>query len=1478
MRGSGLVFATAMAMAFSTVASPASADDPVLPEAKPLTVATQDESADVGDRVIVQWEPDATKSERAAARGEVDPVESVRLASAQWQVLTLPGGESAERAAARLADNPAVRSAEPDFRVERHADATDPSWSSLWGLKNTGQKVGPVSYAAPGADIDASGAWDKTVGEATTTVAVIDDGYRFTHPDAASRLWVNPGETAANGVDDDANGIIDDVNGADFSGATTDGNPTDDSDFGGHGTHVAGTISATRNNAKGITGVAPGVRLMPLRVCGGVPFTCSGAALIAAINYAGRMGAKVVNISMGTTADTTVYRDAMAKWPNTLYVISAGNDNFNNDWDYEPTPPVEWNPSHPCVDNPSTSGIAGAIDNVICVAATNQADAPASFSNYGAATVDVAAPGTEILSTSTNRQLWSENFEGTFEFTGWTNDGFVKAMRGTNNVIDSGFSQAPGTTRSFTTPGQTTSGPNVCTMTALAFGSYGWNPAGFTWAPVIDGVAGSAAQITKPSWRVNVPSGRHSVAIKFSYQQGGDEDAYVVFDNLDLRCFAAPGAEDATSYEFKQGTSMAAPHVAGIVGLLASYEPGASTTQLRSAVFSSVDAVSALNPTSGSKPIATGGRVDANKALTAIDAAVAPDTEVTSVTPSSGVSNGSVVFAFSQKTTNAPLARFECATTDAGQTQSFSTCTSPFTATGTGTFTKTFSVRAVDTRGNADPSPATRAWTIDTIPPTVSITGGPAQGSIVTSSSPSFTFTAEAGATTECKLDASAYSNCTSPKSYTGLADGSHTFTVKATDAAGNTATASRTWTLYGAAPNTTIINRPNAAWMFTTAAFSFSSSQAGTFECNLDNAGFSACTSPRNYSGLAEGSHTFAVRAVNPASVVDPTPAQWTWTVDTVAPDTTITAAPLGTVSSATAQFSFISTESGTFECSLDGLPYASCTSPKSYTSLAEGSHSLRVRARDAATNLDATPATRTWTVDTVAPSVSITSGPATGSAVASSSATFAFSAEAGASVRCKLDSQQWGSCTSPITHSSLSDGSHTFSVMGWDAASNVATATRTWTVDTVAPDSTITAGPSGAVSSTSAQFSFTGTEVATFECSLDNAAFTSCTSPKSYAGLAQGAHAVRVRAVDAANNVDVTPATRTWTVDTVAPTITIANGPLVNSPSTSATFTFSSEPGATLDCKLDDQNYTPCSSPTSYTSLAEGTHTFLVRARDAAMNAGSTSRTWTVDTVAPDTTITEGPSGAVNSATVQFGFSSTEPGTFQCSLDGAVFTACTGPRVLESLSQGEHTFAVRAVDDLGNGDATPATRTWTVDATPPVITLSGPGDTAADTATITVAASEPVALECQIDGGVVTACVSPVVYAGLAPGLHTVSVWASDLAGSRVGPSVWTWTVERAADPVTPVPPAPANVTVGFPRKRVAAVSWQASAGASSYQVRISKRNSATRFGSWKSTAVTKASFRKLRKKAKYTVEVVAVGPAGTSSATKLTFRQRK
>lgn len=293
--------------------------------------------------------------------------------------VTTPGAAPAD-VASWAAATAGVATIEPDYVITSAAVSNDPSFGQLWGLSNTGQSGGLRD-----ADIDAPEAWDMTTGSRSVVVAVIDTGIDYTHRDLAANAWRNPGEVAGDGLDNDGNGFVDDVYGWDF--ANNDADPLDDQ---GHGTHVAGTIGAVGNNGTGVVGVSWNVSIIGLKFLG-ANGSGSTSGAVAAINYATRMrrdfGINIVatNNSWGGGGSSTSLRDAIAAGGQAgiLFVAAAGNESTN----------IDATPSYPA---------SYTSDAVISVAATDRSNNLASFSNYGATGVDLAAPGVSIYSTVRN--------------------------------------------------------------------------------------------------------------------------------------------------------------------------------------------------------------------------------------------------------------------------------------------------------------------------------------------------------------------------------------------------------------------------------------------------------------------------------------------------------------------------------------------------------------------------------------------------------------------------------------------------------------------------------------------------------------------------------------------------------------------------------------------------------------------------------------------------------------------------------------------------------------------------------------------------------------------------------------------------------------------------------------------------------------------------------------------------------------------
>lgn len=279
--------------------------------------------------------------------------------------------------AARITASPGVEYVEANTVIRLENTPDDPQLGSLWGMEK----------------ISAEAAWEISTGNRDVVVAVIDSGVDYNHPDLKDNYWFNPGETGVdeqgrnksnNGIDDDGNGYVDDFRGWNFVNNTN--NPMDDND---HGTHCAGTIGATGNNGSGVVGVNWNVGIVGLKFIS-ASGSGSTAAAISAIEYATKLGVAMTSNSWGGGGSSNAMLAAIreANEAGVLFIAAAGNSTSNND--SRPHYPSNYK-----------------VDNVIAVAATQQNDALASFSSYGRTTVDLAAPGVGILSTTRNNKFRS---------------------------------------------------------------------------------------------------------------------------------------------------------------------------------------------------------------------------------------------------------------------------------------------------------------------------------------------------------------------------------------------------------------------------------------------------------------------------------------------------------------------------------------------------------------------------------------------------------------------------------------------------------------------------------------------------------------------------------------------------------------------------------------------------------------------------------------------------------------------------------------------------------------------------------------------------------------------------------------------------------------------------------------------------------------------------------------------------------------
>jgi subtilisin family serine protease len=766
-------------------------------------------AAPLSTRVIVQWRRGSDHVERVEARADAGVAYAGELGDPNFQLVLTQPGDSAAAAAQALEEDPAVVVAEPDSLRSVDAVPNDPRFAEEWGLQNTGQTINGLAGGKSGNDINVISAWDRTVGTPTTVVADIDTGYRSDSPDLGPVEWTNPGEIAANGIDDDGDGFIDDVHGWDFVGEnvnvpTPDNNPDDTNVIsGGHGVHTAGTIGAKGNDGIGITGVAQNIRIMPLRVCSNEPsineVRCATSAIIAAINYAGARGARVANMSLGGTAYNQTEVNAIAAHPGTLYVISAGNDAANNDSGLSGTAGHHY----PCDYKPTTQAVpAGTVENVICVAALDPSEALASYSDYGATSVDLAAPGTSVLSTfPATETVFSDNFETDDFASKWTPygaPGFARAGVGEGPLTSFGITDTPGKATEashtygvkLTSPFAVPAGTGACRVEGKRFRK-GGGTEGAPYGVTIDGTfkeffGGETSGSAMASFRTVLITGLggHSVAPFFEYRATAAPAAGdgLWLDDVALRC-NSPLSVPPT-YGFLDGTSMAAPHVTGAAALLFSLKPTATVAEVRSALLAKVTPVAGL-----AGKTTTGGRLNVAAAMEQLVPLTGPQMTITEG-PSGPTASGNASFKFTNSGFNGTPTT-ECSLDGAA----FATCSSPATYGSQADGAHEFGVRGEDSSANT--ASATRTWTVDTTPPTLAITEGPTGTTEATTATFKFTTSDPTGpVTTECSLDGATFATCASPKAYAGLANGAHEFDVRAKDGLGNAGSSTRSWTV----------------------------------------------------------------------------------------------------------------------------------------------------------------------------------------------------------------------------------------------------------------------------------------------------------------------------------------------------------------------------------------------------------------------------------------------------------------------------------------------------------------------------------------------------------------------------------------------------------------------------------------------------------------------------------------------------------
>ncbi len=369
----GLTAASALVLSIATSAAPV----PTLSRAGGDTY--------VPGQVIVRYAAGTTRTDRHAAADDAGATEVESLGTARTELLQLDAGVSVDEAIAELELNPDVAYAEPNYLYEISATPNDTNFGQLWGLSQVSDK-----------DIDAPEAWDITTGSSSIIVAVIDSGVAYDHPDLAPNIWTNDDDTGDN-VDDDGNGLDRRYARLATSSRATTSRSTRTT-TGRTSPGRSARAATTRSASPASTGRCRSCRCAQATPSGSLP----NSAIISSIYYACQNGARVVNGSFGGSGFSTLTLNAInsPECANTLFVFAAGNGGTDGVGDNNDS-----FPQYPCNYNSP---------RIICVAATDQNDAMASFSNIGPNSVDLAAPGVGILSsTPTYNNLLVDGFEDT---------------------------------------------------------------------------------------------------------------------------------------------------------------------------------------------------------------------------------------------------------------------------------------------------------------------------------------------------------------------------------------------------------------------------------------------------------------------------------------------------------------------------------------------------------------------------------------------------------------------------------------------------------------------------------------------------------------------------------------------------------------------------------------------------------------------------------------------------------------------------------------------------------------------------------------------------------------------------------------------------------------------------------------------------------------------------------------------------------
>ena len=694
-----------------------------------------------------------------------------------------------------------------------------------------------------------------------------------------------------------------------------------------------------------------------------------------------------------------------------------------------------------------------------------------------------------------------------------------------------------------------------------------------------------------------------------------------------------------------------------------------------------------------------------------------------------------------------------------------------------------FQVTGYDRAGNS--ATLDYEWVVDITPPVVSIVEAPPLYSRQSLSK--FRFTSEdvhSVPTLECRIDEELFKSCNKEASFL-VPDGQHQLTVRARDMAGNvSAPVTHNWGV-DSEPPIVDITLAETARNLTYGRFSFTAKDSWTgiksIYCGVDGV-MESCVDTFSYDNLFEGVHFFEVYAEDQVGNLSPV-QRHRWEIDAIPPFVRITSGPKSRSNSPEAILEFEGTkglrEIRSYQCSMDGGAFKTCSSPYKVSHLKEGSHVFQVVAYDNG-NLASKQASYSWDTDFTSPTVDIVEAPAPYTNQTKSEFKFmSQDADALQVFECRLDNGNFDACHRE-TSFLVSEGQYQLSVRVRDLAGNISdTVSHEWVVDVTPPEVSIVEAPPRYSRQSLSEFKFMSQEADStliFECRLNQEPFQSCNKEVSFL-VPDGQHQLTVRTRDLAGNVSA-PVTHSWGVDLEFPIVEIT---LVETARnlTHGRFAFTAKDSWTgiknIYCGVDGVMES-CVDTFSYDNLFEGVHFFEVYAEDQAGNFSSIQRhRWEIDAIPPSIRITNGPKSRSNSTEAVLEFEGIkglrEIHSYQCSMDGGAFKICSSPYKVSYLKEGSHVFRVVAYDS-GHSASRQDSYAWNIDLTRPTVDIVKAPDlytnqTRSEFEFMSPSADALQTFECRLENSSFEVCHKETSFL-VSEGNHRLSVRVRDLAGN--------------------------------------------------------------------------------------------------------------